>query len=82
MNEFTLRDDIQVECETCGADIPAKVSVLENDNSLVCPKCGAPRIINVEELHRQLEEMRKTLEELQSGGIDPSGGGTGGNKTD
>lgn len=68
MNEYILRDDLEVECETCGTDIPAKVSVLEKDNSLICPKCGSGRTVNLEELHRQLEVMRKTLEEMHESG--------------
>ena len=73
MDEYVLNDDLLVECENCHADMPAKVSILETDNSVVCQECGTRRTVNIEELHRQLANMRETLEEMRRAGENASG---------
>lgn len=67
MDDFILKDDLIVECESCGNEMPTKISMLENDNSVICSECGVVRTLNLEELHRQLDSMRETLREMQGG---------------
>jgi hypothetical protein len=67
MDDFILKDDLIVECESCGNEMMAKISVLENDNSVICSECGVVRMLNLEELHRQLDLMRETLREMHGG---------------
>lgn len=67
MEDFTLSDDLIVGCENCQTEMPAKISELEKDNSVVCSECGAVRIVNMEELQRQLDSMRETLWDMHGG---------------